>query len=332
MIKRIIKRYIMQAATHPSILRRRLHAIASADVLTILNLHRIAEADGSAYPPLSPQLFNDLLVFLKKHFYLTTFADLSDARHANKPRLILSFDDGYKDFVEYAVPILDKHGIRANQNVIPACIESGLPPLSVLVQDFIGKAPGSLLKELEIPGLARCALDGDRADVGLRISKWLKNRPKVEQDALAGLLIPQFARFDGFRPTPMMSLAEVRQVADVHEIGVHSYSHATMAFETDDYLRQDAEKCRIYFHDRLQLPVTIYAFPNGSCRDSQVAEVLAQGYRHVLLINNVFSRQDFSAHARFGIYGQSHAELLFRALGGFAKPFINPWPKCAICA
>jgi peptidoglycan/xylan/chitin deacetylase (PgdA/CDA1 family) len=319
MLKRVIKGAVLAIMAHPSVLQRRLHAITAAEALTILNLHRVAEQDGSAYAPLSPRLFTDLLTFLQKHFHLLTFSELAQAPPSRKPKLILSFDDGYRDFVDYAVPILEKHGLRVNQNVIPACIESGLPPLNVLAQDFIGKAPEKLLKELDIPGLAIRELAGDRTAIGFHVSNFLRDRPMVEQDQLRETLLPQFGRFERFRPTPMMTRAEIRQLATLHGFGAHSYSHATMGFETDAYFQQDLERCRTYFHSQLQLPATIYAFPNGSYREHQVSEALAQGFRHVLLVNNAFSRPGNAAHARFGIYGDSRPEILFRSLGGFTK-------------
>lgn len=319
MLKRAIKWSVLAATTHPLALRRRLHAITIADVLTILNLHRVADPDGSAYAPLSPRLFDDLLAFLQKHFHLLTFSDLAQAQPVRKPKLILSFDDGYKDFVDYVVPLLAKRHIRVNQNVIPACIETGLPPLNVLAQDFIGKAPEKLLKELDIPGLAIRALAGDRTAIGFHVSNFLRDRPAAEQDKLRDALLPQFGRFERFRPTPMMTRTEIQQLATEHEFGAHSYAHATMGCETDAYFRQDLEKCRAYFQRELQLPVTIYAFPNGSYRESQVSEALAQGVQHVLLVNNAFSRPGNATHARFGIYGDSRPEILFRSLGGLAR-------------
>jgi len=37
-----------------------------------------------------------------------------------RPAVVLSFDDGYQDFVEYAMPVLAKHGVKVNFNVCPA--------------------------------------------------------------------------------------------------------------------------------------------------------------------------------------------------------------------
>jgi peptidoglycan/xylan/chitin deacetylase (PgdA/CDA1 family) len=102
-------------------------------VATILNLHRVGNNAGSAYRPLDPTLFDELLTFAKHEFAVVTIAELREK--SRKPKLVLSFDDGYRDFATTAVPILRKHGLRANQNIIPRCVETGLPPLNVMAKD-----------------------------------------------------------------------------------------------------------------------------------------------------------------------------------------------------
>ena len=73
-----------------ALLRRRLKAIRDAGVTSILNLHRVAEDDGSDYRPLSPDLFDDLLAFAKREFAIVTISDLGE--RASKPKLVLSFE------------------------------------------------------------------------------------------------------------------------------------------------------------------------------------------------------------------------------------------------
>ena len=196
MIKRQIKHLVKNVALiilgNPSVLKHRVKAISAANALTILNLHRVSQNDGSSYRPMEPSLFEELLVFLTKHFDLVTFSDLPGMPSSGRPKLILSFDDGYKDFIDVAAPILDKHRIRVNHNVIPECVESGMPPFNVLAQDFIGKAPENLLKELTIPGLSIRELAGDRVIIGLRVSAFLKNRSMAEQRELAVLISTEF--------------------------------------------------------------------------------------------------------------------------------------------
>jgi len=115
----------------------------------------------------------------------------------------------------------------------------------------------------------------------------------------------------------MMTLEEVRSL-DQHEVGAHSYSHATMEFETDAYLDSDVQSCKTFFKERLNLPMTIYAFPNGSFREGQVEKVLSHGVDHVLLVGEKFDENE-RMHSRFTFDGKSRSEIRFRALGGITK-------------
>lgn len=291
-------------------LRRRLDTVSRAGVSTILNLHRVADDDGSDYRPLDPQLFEELLAFAKREFAVVTIGELGEV--STRPKLVLSFDDGYRDFATTAVPILKKHGLRANQNIIPKCVMTGLPPLNVIAQDFVGQAPKEMVFGLRIEGFS--ALRDDR--FGQRLSHFLKMRPQAEQDAIAKQLLPQLYRWDEFRPTAMMTLDDVKNL-DGHEIGAHSFAHSSMEFETDAYLDADVERCADYFRDELEAPMTIYAFPNGSCGPGQAERVLSHGVDHVLLVGERFDRGDH-IHNRITFDGRSPSEVRFKALGGRA--------------
>ncbi|MBF0328707.1 MAG: polysaccharide deacetylase family protein [Nitrospirae bacterium] len=320
---KIIKNIALFSFANQIILKLRIIVIRKAGVLTILNLHRVSEKDGSAYQSLTPAIFNELLLFIKKNFELTTFENLNSLAVSGKPKLILSFDDGYKDFIEYAVPILEKHHISVNQNIIPECVERKCPPINVIAQDFIGRAPSSLLKQLKISGTDIRFFNSNRYQMGLHVSSFIKNRPMSEQRELEEELMPQFLNMDNFVPTAMMSLEEVRQLIGVHELGAHSYSHASMRFESDEYFQRDMVNCRDYFLNFIKNPVDIYAFPNGSFREPQINMAKDFGYKHILLVNNSFSNYQTDVHNRFGFYANSKREGFFRAVGGFKYPYAN---------
>ncbi|MBC7488726.1 MAG: polysaccharide deacetylase family protein [Glaciimonas sp.] len=290
-----------------------MDAIRNAKVVTILNMHRVAPADGSDYRPIDPAIFKETLRFLRLHFALTTFAGLANV-DSDKPKAIISFDDGYKDFVDYAMPILDECGVACNQNVIPDCIETGLPPLNVIAQDFVGKAPRELVEGLEVPGFCR----GVNKNMGTELSRFVKSRSFDAQQLLRDALLTQFFEWQEFLPAKMMSRVEVKEAAKVHEIGAHSYTHASMQFETDKFVAEDVERCRRYFCDTLKIPMEIYAFPNGSYTSSQLRLVLNAGIRHVLLVGDTFDHGE-KVHTRFTFDGLTRAEAKFKALGGFAR-------------
>jgi peptidoglycan/xylan/chitin deacetylase (PgdA/CDA1 family) len=301
--KEVAKRCAFLALGSGFAIKRRLWVIGRRKALTILNLHRVSE------DTLNPLLFSHLLTFLNKNFNIVTFEQIHES--SSKPKLILSFDDGYKDFLEVACPLLKYHGIRVNQNIIPECIETQRPPLNVMAQDFIGNAPRELALKLDIPGFSD--LEGDR--LGFRLSSFLKNKPHAEQERLSEILLPQFFAWDGFAPTSMMSREEVKEVVRVHEVGGHSYSHASMAYETNEYLINDLLRCNRYFEEIFGQPMRIYAFPNGSCREEQIEIVIKSGIQHVLLVGNDFAAEE-SPHKRFGFDAKRLSEARFKALGG----------------
>lgn len=305
------------------LLNRRLDRIRASGALTILNLHRVASDDRSTYPPLNPQLFEYLLTFVKQHFTPVTFATAAEETTGILPPLILSFDDAYHDFFTVAVPLLDKHGISVNQNVIPTCIESGLPPLNVMLQDFIGRAPVAIVLQLEVPGF-QMNMSTSRHMLGFHLSNFLKNKTIAEQTSLKEMLLPQLACYPEFAATPMMTREEVRQTGAVHELGAHSYEHASMACETGDYLKADVNRCRDYFRDVLGLPLSIYALPNGSYRRDQLDLLETAGLEQILLVDEDFSRRDATFHRRFTFDARSRPEVRFRATGAFRAPLGRP--------
>lgn len=319
-VRAVMREAALRALGSGWAVRRKLRSIDASGAVTILNLHRVAPDDRSSYPPLDPKLFDRLIGFLKAHFDIVTFAELAGGGAGGRPKLILSFDDGYRDFHQHAAPILAGHRVRVNHNIIPACVESGLPPLNVVVQDFVGRAPAALVERLDLPGFAIERPVRSRVDLGNRLSRFLKEKPIAEQKQLAQLLRGQMLRDPEFAPTPMMNLDELREVAETHEIGGHSFEHANMALETDDYLREDVERCRAWFGKKLGRPLTIYAFPNGSYRPGQVEIVREAGVEHILLVDENFSRNRARLHPRFTFDARSTAELRFRATGAFRWP------------
>jgi peptidoglycan/xylan/chitin deacetylase (PgdA/CDA1 family)/2-polyprenyl-3-methyl-5-hydroxy-6-metoxy-1,4-benzoquinol methylase len=100
--------------------RRRSDAAYDTARLPILMYHRCAPDGGErlARYRVRPEAFEEQLRYLRDNDYrTTTFAEWRAARAAKRPlrgrRVILTFDDGFADFAEFAWPLLRRYGFGA---------------------------------------------------------------------------------------------------------------------------------------------------------------------------------------------------------------------------
>jgi peptidoglycan/xylan/chitin deacetylase (PgdA/CDA1 family) len=296
--------------------RRAIGRLTATDKVAILNLHRISPDPDPYWSPMPPSLFEELARWLSKNLTVSTLSDLGRLE-TKRPVAVLSFDDGYYDFIEYALPILEKFGLMANLNVIPECAETGKPIWNIRLYDFLRSASLEEIRRIEIPGFTislKSESAGAKLRFGLAISQFLKNRSLEERNDLWKFIGPAIDGHDT-APTRMMSTDEIRQIAARVELGAHSYSHESMGFETDDFFLGDLEKCETYFNDKLGLPLSIYAFPNGSYRPSQIALLRSRDIKHILLVDEKLASRNSDVLPRRTMYGDSTAELRARALG-----------------
>lgn len=295
---------------------RLLEKIRHENLLIVLNLHQVSPHPNPYWSPLAPEIFEDLLIFLKENFEVVLFRDLPYS-NSEKPLAILSFDDGYYNFIEYAIPLLDKYDLQANMNIIPSCVESAEPMWNVKLYDFLNSAPASLINEIDFQGFDNRLNDESfygKIQYGLKISRFLKNRPRLEREELLKELNNLTDKHD-FQTTRMMNLNEIKQIAENHEIGVHSFSHESMEYEENSFFNEDLQKCKKYFEEKLLMPLDIYAFPNGSYKNEQIEILNQQGIKYKLLVGETYSRKNTDVISRFTIYGATKIENRFQALG-----------------
>lgn len=109
-----------RAGVLDAILRARARADFPWRWLTVLTFHRVAGPGSSGFDPetidTTPEQFDRQVETMKRYFTLIDTRDLDEHR-AGKPLpdnpAMITFDDGYRDNVDNALPILRKHGARA---------------------------------------------------------------------------------------------------------------------------------------------------------------------------------------------------------------------------
>jgi peptidoglycan/xylan/chitin deacetylase (PgdA/CDA1 family) len=315
MLRQVLKNVYYAGASAIGLDSRVLRKLKADGKVAILNLHRISRDANAYWPPLRPEIFEELLKFLRSNFEVCAISDLGDAKSA-KPLAVLSFDDGYYDFIEFALPLLRKYKMPANMNVIPQCAASGMPIWNVRLYDFLQGASVKQIHGLVIPGFVGKPLADNpdaKLDFGLRLSRYLKQRPRSEREEIWGAIEPYLS--ESASRTRMMTTAEIREVREVIELGAHSYSHESMAYEDDTFFQQDFAKCKEFFDSEINVPLSIYAFPNGSYRPEQVEFLSRSSVKHVLLVGEEFADPRSGVLHRLTMYGETAAEVKMRSLG-----------------
>lgn len=317
MIKPLLKKSYYNLLNVVGADRRVERRVLAEGSVVVLNLHRVTTDQNPFWPALHPHIFEELVRYVSKRFDVVSLEEAQSRRPRGRPMAILSFDDGYLDFIEFALPIMKKIGVVSNLNIIPECALSGKPIWNVRLYDFLQSASPSLLREIKMPEFSnryRGHSDSEKLRFGLSISRFLKSRPRAERLRLLSGMQPKFDEIGG-KGTRMMSVRDIRSVSDTVEIGAHSYSHESMGFESDEYFLHDVNRCKTFFSDKLKLSLSTYAFPNGSYRTAQIGILRANGIKNILLVDEKITAPVEGVFTRRTIYGTTAIEARMRALG-----------------
>lgn len=91
-------------------------------LMPVLGYHDIRYA-GDLYS-ITPEVFNQQMKFLYDNGFRTTSLD---ATHHPEKSFVISFDDGYKSYIETAVPIMKEYGFSSVHNIIGEFVGVDMP-------------------------------------------------------------------------------------------------------------------------------------------------------------------------------------------------------------
>lgn len=96
----------------------------------ILSYHRVNDEADPFFPSLSTEVFERQMAFVARAYVVLTVEELAQRmRRRALPRnaLAITFDDGYRDNLTHAAPILARHGLPATVFLVTGVIGSAEP-------------------------------------------------------------------------------------------------------------------------------------------------------------------------------------------------------------
>ncbi len=268
------------------------HRLRNADSLTVVMFHRTLDPADPRWKSCDPDYtlatpwLSESLVFFKRHYNVVSLRQVLESRRSGAAlparALLITFDDGWSDNADYALPELQRHGLPAVMFVVADAVGSGQP---FFQERLISAWRRDKLRVDELAAAMRpYGADGWRprdnsiADLRETIARLEALDPTVRDDVLAPFVHDMD---DGLRH--MVDTSELERLqADGVALGLHGKTHTPMTVSVD----VDAELggARAEFARRLGQPAACFesmSFPHGAYDDAIAQQALEAGYELV---------------------------------------------------
>lgn len=258
--------------------------------LFVLAYHRIGEVQPD-YPfnrtihSATPEQFEQQLAFVRNHFNVVTFRELG--RLLEQPggiqenTLVITFDDGYKDNLTVAAPLLKRYGLPATFYVTTDNIDTGDLLWFDLLHYFIRHLPVGQYR------LGEQAMVFDRTGQDVQDCAWVGRYLRQVPDADRLRILEQLRAW-ATGPAPetcrdqagIMTWADVKALADMDfEIGSHSCSHPHLYRLDRAAQLQQLQASKAAIERVIGREVVSFSYPTGGFDAVTVECVREAGYR-----------------------------------------------------
>jgi peptidoglycan/xylan/chitin deacetylase (PgdA/CDA1 family) len=264
----------------------------------VVGYHRIVEdfeADAKVEMPsmlTSLAMFEQHLECLATHFRFLSLDEIGqrllDGQPFEEPVAAITFDDGYRDVYELALPVLERIGIPAAMFVVTDLVGRPAWQIHDKLYHLVAKAyrcwddPPSrfahLLNELGLPrpDLTRRAV---AATPMLAVSALLPGLPQSDiRRVMTGL---ELRVGNGFHNIPLAvsweMLVDMRRRGFI--VGSHTRSHVSLPAESPGRAAAEIEQSKADLEGRLGERIDHFAYPGGHFNPAIVEAVSRAGYR-----------------------------------------------------
>nr|WP_316639059.1 polysaccharide deacetylase family protein [uncultured Roseateles sp.] len=282
--------------------------------LSVLTFHRVHARPDALFPgEPDAERFDLLMRLVAGSFRVLSLAQAAEhLEQATLPArsLVLTFDDGYADNAEIALPILQRHGLKASFFVSSGFLDGGRMWNDSVIECLRASRLASVdLGEFSLSRLPLESIEQRQQAVQALLPRIKYLSLDERETALARL-----RRLCAVEHLPQDLMMSTEQLRSLHragmEIGGHTVSHPILT--TLDGLQAEREiaQGRQRLQELIDTPVQVFAYPNGKPGQDYDAS-------HAALVRKLGFRAAVSTAAGAAAAG---ADL-------FQLPRFTPWAK-----
>lgn len=298
---------------------------------SIFLFHRISPERDKLWDPLSPERFDEILNYLKSKFEIHQIENLlTDNFQARTKKQLASivFDDGYKDYIEYALPILNKHNLSASMYVVTDCVESGIPPWTYVLDNAIASTKKNKIDvdDSLLPEDLKNTTWKNEAEK-IAFAKKLKPFLKIVSNSTRENIYRQVIKSIDDVHLPknlMMNWDEINEIKTAKTIiGSHTATHPLLAkIETESEIENEINLSSDKIKEHTgESPLTI-SYPIGSFDERVKAISKKAGYKFGLAVEQKMyesEKHDLFAVPRIELYNEPMFKTKLRINGTLEK-------------
>lgn len=292
--------------------------------------HKIIPEYDSIWPGIHPKLFEEMIFLLQKHYTVLPLDDLNlkpekDLRNA----CFITFDDGYKDYLDYAYPILKRNKVHSTVFVLPHDITNNGHIWTSTIIFFVKHYWFSEIRDFFISHQQHINY-ADRFDdfsLNLTITKHLCQLKQIERQFIIEDLQKKFESDNRIIENELLSFDELRKLDKNYvTVSSHSLSHPSFILETDEhFIEREMTMSKQIIEKELGREVNAFAFPFANFNAASMT-LVKKYYRFCFTrINDWVDLKKLRENKeylydlpRFNIHHDS-AEELFLLINGFHK-------------
>lgn len=297
--------------------------------IKIFLFHRVSPERDLLWDPISPERFDNIIQNITKKYCVIPLENhLLDSSSSNikskKPLAAIVFDDGYKDFIDFALPILKKYNCPCSMYVVTDCVTNQLPPWTyILDYHFIHSKQLSLkLNQDLLPDYLRITKFSDynsRLAYAKKLKSFLKSIINSQRVQLYEQTL-QSLNDVAVKTDLIMNWENLKTIkGEGVEIGSHSLTHPLLAkLDTEAEVINEIKNSGEAIQKHLgHFPKTI-SYPIGSYNEFIKQTAKACGYKLGLAVNQItFDNKihDLFEIPRIEIYSESNLKTQLRISG-----------------
>ena len=296
--------------------------------LSILIYHRVLPESDPLFPSeVDSARFDAQMKHVSRIFNILPLADAVERLKSNTlpaRAACITFDDGYADNAEIALPILKKHGIPATFFVSTGYLNGGIMFNDSVIECVrMTKKESLSLSSLGLNELPVQTIAEKRSAIESILSILKYREPLLRQE-----LVDEIRSMTGIDP-PMDLMLEDDQVRLLSgsgmEIGGHTVNHPILASVDSKIARTEIQNGKEYLEALTGRPVRLFAYPNGKPGTDYLAEhaaiVKELGFDAAVstAVGVAHKKSDLFQLPRFTPWDRSSLHFSLRLIGNLSK-------------